>query len=131
MPDEVQSTTMKKETVKPIQITMSFLKTLQLETSVILTEAAQGHNTGIDTATRGATHSNHAPPIEATAIDLAMTHHINHIADHSQIKVLQLINPEIAVDHTHDHPTDLQGRTHTDQVHIPADHEENNTSRRT
>ena len=35
------------------------------------------------------------------------------------------------VDHTHDHPTDLQGRTHTDQVHIPAGQKETHTSRRT
>ena len=35
------------------------------------------------------------------------------------IEVLQLTNPEITVDHAHNHPTDLQGKTHTDQVHIP------------
>ena len=71
------------------------------------------------------------PPIEATAINLTMTHHIDLIADHPHIEVLQHINPEITVGHTHDHPTNLQGRTHTDQVHIPADHKENHTSRRT
>ena len=63
-------------------------------------------------------HNDHAPPIEATAIYLATTCHINLITDHPDIEVLQLINPEITVDHTHDHPTNLQGRTHTDQVHI-------------
>ena len=79
-----------------------------------LTEAAQGHSTVIDAATTGAAHSDHAPPIEATAINLAMTHHIDLIADHPHIEVLQLINPEIGVGYTQDHPTDLQDRTCTD-----------------
>ena len=56
----------------------------------------------------------HTPPIEATVIDLTMTHHIDHITDHPHIEVLQRINPEITVDHTHNHPTNLQGWTHTD-----------------
>ena len=98
---------------------------------VIHTEATQGHNTGINAATTGAAHDDHAPPIEPTAIDLTMSHHIHHITDHPHIENLQLTNPEITVDHTHNHPTDTQGRTNTDQVHIPADHEENHTSRRT
>ena len=85
----------------------------------------------MDVATLGAAHDDHPPPIEATAIDLAMTHHIDCIADHPDIEVLQLTNPAITADHAHDHPTDLQGRTHKDQVHIPGDHEENHTSRRT
>ena len=97
---------------------------------MILTETTQGHNTGIDAASTGAAHNDCIPPMEATAINLAMTHHINLIADHPHIEVLQLTNPEIAVCHTYNHPTDLQGRTDTDQVHIPADHEENHTSRR-
>ena len=98
---------------------------------MIHTQATQGHNIGINAATTRAAHDNHAPPIEATNIDPTATHHINHISDHPHIEVLQLTNPEIAVDHTPDLPTNLQGRTHTDQVHIPVDHEGNHTSRRT
>ena len=60
-----------------------------------------------------------------------MTHHINLIPNHSHIEILQLTTPEFTVDHAHDHPTNLQGETHTDQVHIPADHEANHTSQRT
>ena len=56
-----------------------------------------------------------------------MTH---HITDHPCIEVLWLTTPEIAVDHTHKHPTSLHGETCTDQIHIPADHEANHTSRR-
>ena len=76
---------------------------------MILTEAAQGHNTGIDAATTGASHHDHAPPIDDTTINLTMTHNIDHITDHPHIEVLQLFIPEITVGHTHDHPTDLQG----------------------
>ena len=98
---------------------------------VIPTEAALDHNTRIDAATTGAAHSDHASPIEATAIDLTMIHHIDHIADCPHTEALQVINPEITVGHIHNHPTDLQGRTHVDQVHTPADHEKNHTPRRT
>ena len=60
---------------------------------MILTVATLDHNTGIDAATRGTAHDDHAPPKEATAIDLTMIHHINHIADHPHIEALQIINP--------------------------------------
>ena len=98
---------------------------------VIPTEPALDHNTRIDAATRGTAHDDHAPPIEDTDIDLATTNDINHIADHPHIEALQVINPEITVGHIHGHPTNLQGRMHIDQVHTPADHEENHTPRRT
>ena len=60
---------------------------------MIHTGAAQGLNTGIITATRRAAHNTHSPPIEVTAIDLAMTLHIDLITDHSHIEVLQLTTP--------------------------------------
>ena len=69
--------------------------------------------------------------LETTAIDLAMTHHIDHITDHPQVEALQVINPEITVGHIHNQPTDLQGMNHTDQVHNPAGQEENHIPRRT
>ena len=69
---------------------------------------------GIDAATIGAAHDNCTSLIEATAINLTVTHQIYHIADHPHIEVLQLINPEITIDHTHNHPTNLQDRTHTE-----------------
>ena len=131
MPYQVQDTTMKTETGEADPDHNLIFKSIAAPVVAILTEAAQGHNTRIDAATIGAVHDDHIPPLEATAIDHAATHHIDHIADHPYIEVLQLTNPEIAVDHAHDLPTYLQGRTHTDQVHIPADHEESHTSRRT
>ena len=97
---------------------------------MILAKTTQGHNTGIDAATIGAAQNDHTPTIEATTIDPTMTHHIDHLADYPHIEVLKLNNPEITVDHTHNHPTNLQGRTHIDLVHIPAVCKENHTSKR-
>ena len=122
---------MEKETDKANPDHSLIFKNITAQVIMILTEATEGHNTGIDMATIGAPHNDCTAPIEATAINLTMKHHIDHVADHSYIEVLQLIDPETTIDHTHNHLTDLQGRPHTDQVHIPADHEENLTSRRT
>ena len=80
-------------------------------------EATLYHNTGIDAATTGAANNNLTHPIEATAIDLAMTHHIFHIADHPHIEAFQVIDPEITVGHI--------------QVHNPAAQSENHIPRRT
>ena len=59
---------------------------------MIPTEAILDYNTRIDAATTGAAHDDLTPPLEATAIDLVMTH---HITDHPHIEALQVINPEI------------------------------------
>ena len=100
MPDQVQDTTMKTKTGEADPDYNLILKDIALQVIAIHTEAIQGHNTGINATTTGAVHDDHAPPIEATAINLATTHYINHIADNPHIEVLQLTNPEITVDHT-------------------------------
>ena len=56
---------------------------------------------------------------------------ISHITDHPHIAALWVINPEIIVGHTHDHPTNLQGMNQADQVHTPTGQEEGHTPRRT
>ena len=94
-------------------------------------QATLDDNTGIDTAITGAAHNDLAPPIEDTAINLAMTHHIDHITDHPHIEDLQVIDLEIIGGHIHNHPTDLQGLTHVGQVHNSAGKEENHIPRRT
>ena len=83
-------------------------------------EAALGHNTGTDAITTGAAHDDPSQPTEDTARDLTMTHCTGHIADHPNIKALQVINPEIEVGHIPNHPTDLQGMNLADQIHTPA-----------
>ena len=94
-------------------------------------ETTLDHNTGIDATTTGAAHDDLTQPTEFTATDLAVTHHTGHIADHLHIAALCVINPKIAVHHTHDHPTDLQDINHTDQIHTLAGQEESHIPRRT
>ena len=43
-----------------------------------------------DAATTGVAHDICTPPIEATAIDLTMTHHTDHITDHPHIESPQV-----------------------------------------
>ena len=98
---------------------------------MIPTQAALDFNTGIHAATTGAAHNDITQHIGATFIDLAMTHHINHITDYPHIEALQVINPETAVGYIHNDPTDLQGMNHVGQVHNPAGQEDNHITRRT
>ena len=123
MQDQVQDPTMKRGTGKVDPDHNLSFADITAQVIMIHTEAIQGHNSGINTATTVAAHDTHTPPTEVTAINLAMTYHINHITDHPHKEVPQLTTPEITVDHAHNHPTTLQGRTHTDQVPISADHE--------
>ena len=127
MPDQVHNTTMKTETGKVNPDHNLIFTGIAARVIMIHTEAAQGHLIEIITATIGAAHNAHTPPTEVTAINITVTHHIINILDHPHIEVLQLTTPEIAVGHTHDHPTYLQSETCTYQIHIPADHEANHT----
>ena len=131
MPDQVHDTNVKTGTGKVNPDHNLIFAEIAAQIIMIHTEAAQGHNIRIITATTGTAHNAHAAPIDITAIHFAMTHHINHISDHPHIQVLQLTTPEIAVGHTYNHPTILQGEICTGQVHIPADDKASHTSRRT
>ena len=127
MPDQGQGATMKTGTGQVDPDHNLIFEDITAWVVTVHTEATHGHSIRIITATTEAAHNIHAPPIQVTAIDPTMTHPADHIMDHPHIEVLQLTTPEIVVDHVHDHPTNLQGETHTDQVHIPADHEANHT----
>ena len=83
-------------------------------------EASLDHNTRIDAITTEAAHDDLTQPTEDTATDLTMTHCTSHIADRLHITALWVIDPQITVGHTHDHPTNLQGMNHADQIHSPA-----------
>ena len=96
----------------------------------IYIEATLDCNTGIDAATTGAVHNDLSQPTEDAATDIAVTHCTDHIADHPNIKVLQVINPEITVGHIYKNPTDPQGMKLADQVHTPAGKEEGHILRR-
>ena len=131
MPDQVQGTTVKTGTGKVDPDHNLIFADFTARVIMIHTEATLVHNIRIITATTGGAHDAHAPPIDVTAIDPTAAHHTDHITDYPPVEVLQLTTPEIIVDHTHDHPTNLQVETHTDQIHIPADHEANHIPRRT
>ena len=129
-PDQVWGTTMKMEIDKANQDHSPICADITFWVIVIHIEAALDCNTGRDAATTGAVHNDLSQPTEDTAKDLAMTHHTDHITDHPNIKALQVINPGITVGHIHEHPTDLQGMNHADQVHTPAGQEEGHILRR-
>ena len=88
--DQVQDTPVKTETGEANPDHNLIFKSITAPVIMIPTEAIQGHNTRIDATTIGAVHNDHAPPIEATSTDHAMTHHINHIGDHPYIEFFSL-----------------------------------------
>ena len=87
---------------------------------MISIDATLDHNTGIDAATTKTAHDDLAQPTYDTATDLTMTHHTCNITDCLHIATLQVINCEIRIGDTHDHPTYLQGMNHADEIHTPA-----------
>ena len=100
-------------------------------TAGVIIEAALDHNTRIDAATTEAAHDNLTQPTEDTATDLTVTDCTGHIADHPNVKALWVINPEIAVGHNHNHPTDLQCTNYTDKIHTPVGWEKDHIQRGT
>ena len=131
MPDQVWGTTVKVETGEANPDHSPAFEDIAAQGIVICIETTLDCNTRIDAATTGAAHDDLPQPTEDTATDLAVTHCTSHIADHPNIEVLQVINPEIAVGLIHDHPTDLQGMNCVDQVDTPAGQEEGHIPRRT
>ena len=111
---------MKIETGKANPDHTSTTKDIAVQVIAICIEAALDHINGIDAATTEAAYNNFAHPTEDMATDLTMTHYTSHITDHPHIAALWVINPEIAIDHTHDHPSDLQGMNHAVQIHTPS-----------
>ena len=91
-------------------------------------EATPGQDIGIITTTPGVAHDVQVPHTGITAIDLTMTHHIDHTADHPDQEVPHPITPEIEADHIHEIPQDdiCIGHTHT-----RADHKANHITRGT
>ena len=82
-------------------------KDITAQAIMICIEAALDCNIEIDAAITEAAHDNLTPPTENTATDFIMTHLIDHIVDHLNIKPLQAIDPNIIEGHTHDQPTGL------------------------
>ena len=95
MIDQVHNTTMQTEICEVNPDHNLIFTDIAAQVITIHTEATQDHNIGIIRATTGAAHNAHSPPIMVTVIDLAMTCHINLIADHPHIETLLLPTPEI------------------------------------
>ena len=130
MPDQDWDTSIKIETGKANPDHSPTFEDIAAQVITIHIETTLDHNTRIDTTTTGATHDDLTQPTEETATDLAMAHCTGHIANHTNIIALQVINPEITVDPIHNHPTDLQGMMLTDQIHTPAGWEEGHIQER-
>ena len=131
MPDWAQGTTGKIEKDETGPEHSCTTEDITVRVIAIYTEATLDHNTGIDTATTEAAHDDLTQHTEDAAKDLAMTHCIGHITDHPCMAAVWVIDPKIIVGHTHNHPTDLQGMNHTDQIHTAAEQEESYTQRGT
>ena len=95
-------------------------KDISVWVTMICTVATLDHNSGRDTATTETAHDDISQHTADTATDLNVTHWIGHIVDYPHITALEVINPEMVVGHTNDHPTDLQGMNQADQIHTPA-----------
>ena len=131
MPDQDWGTTVKIETDEANPDHSLILGDIAALVIMIHIEAALDQNTEIDATTTWAVHNDLTQPTEAAATGLAVTLHAGHTADHPNIEALQVINPEITVDHIHDHPKGLQDMYLTNQIHIPAGQEVNHIPRRT
>ena len=122
-PDQIQSTTMSIETDEANPDHSPILEDIASWVIRIHTEATPDHRTGIDAATIGAVHDDLIQPREDTTTGLTITLHTHHIADHPDIKVLQVINAKITVGHIHDHLIDLQDMNPANQIHITSGQE--------
>ena len=100
------STTKTKEKEKDPDHSLDTASSIALA-AVICTEATQGHNNGIGTATIEAAQGNLIQHTEDTPTGPAMTHHTGHTADHLHTTAHQATTLKNAVDHIHDLPTNF------------------------
>ena len=93
-------------------------------------EAIPDHDIGIiTTTTTGVAQDAQVPHTEVIAIDPAMTHHIDHTADHPHTEAHHT-TPEIEATHIHIHPTNPHDEIHIGQTHTPVGHKANHIKRR-
>ena len=129
--DQTQGTTMKIKTGKANSDHSPTTEDIAAQVVTICIETTLDQHIRINAVTTEAPSSGLTQPTEDTATDLTVTHCTGHIADHPHIAALGVIDPKIAVSHTHYHPTDPQGMNHTDRIHTPAGWEEGHIPSRT
>ena len=101
-------------------------KDIAAQAIAICMEATLDHNIEIDAAITEMVHDDLAQSTEDTA-----TYLTNHITYLPNLEALVVIDPNIIVGHTHDHPIGLQDMNHINQVHNPAEQGENHIPRKT
>ena len=92
-------------------------------------EATLDHDTGIIIFITGLTHNTPIPHAGVIAIDLAMTLHIDHTADHPCTEAHHT-TPEIEACCIHDHPTNPHDNIHIGHTYTQVDHKVNHITRR-
>ena len=105
-------------------------KDIAVQAITIHTDVTIDYNISRHAAITEAAHGDLTQPTDDMAIDLAMTHHINHNTDHPHIEALLVIDPEVIVGHIHNHPICLQDMNHVNQVHSSAGQGESHIPRR-
>ena len=90
--------------------------------AMICTEAPHNHNSGTGTATIEAAQGDPIEHTEDTATGPTKTHHTGHTANLPHTAGHQATTLRIAVDHTHDHPTNHWSIVHTEKDHTVQDH---------
>ena len=93
-------------------------------------EAIPDHDIGIITIITGVAHITQISHTGVTAIDLTMTLHIDHTANHQHTEANH-ITLEMGACPAQDHHTNLHNETHIDHSCTPVDHGANHITRRT
>ena len=121
---------MRTETGKAIQGLSHVFADTAAPVTRIPTEALPVHDIGIIAIITGVAHTAQTPHTGVTAIDLAMTLHIDHTADHPCTEALHT-TPGIEACCIHIHHTKPHDETHIGHTHTPVDQEANHITRRT
>ena len=129
-PDQVPDTTMKTRAGEAIQGHSHIFTDTAAQVVRVPIEAILDHGIGILTIITGVAHDAQIPHTGAIAIDLAVTPHIDHTADHLHTGTHHT-TPEIEACHVHIHPTNPHNEPHIGHTHTPVDHEANHITRRT
>ena len=129
MPVQTPDTTMRTGTGKVIPCHSHISTETTAQVVIIHIEAIPDHNIGIIATTTGVAHDVQIPHTEVIAINPALTHQIDHTADHLCTEAHHA-TPEIEATHVHVHPTNPYNRIHIGHTCTPVDHKANHITRR-
>ena len=129
MPDQAPDTAMRTGTGKAIQGLSHIFTDTAAQVIMIPIEAVLDHNIGIITTITGVAHDAQIPHTGVIAINLTVTLHIDHTADHP-CREAHHTSPEIEATCIHAHPTNLHNEIHIGHTHSPVDHKVNHITRR-